>query len=357
MKVAVGMSGGVDSSVAALLLKEKGYEVVGVSMAIWNDEYSVSCTTGNACFGPDEKEGIETAKRVCDMIGIPFFSINCAEHYEEMVLGYFRREYLSGRTPNPCVKCNQLVKFGVLPDGAEKAGLEFDVFATGHYARIEHAVMSKRYLLKKAKDRRKDQSYFLYRLSQYQLSRTIFPLGDYFKDEVKDIAVKHGLPACGKSDSQDFYTGDWRELLSITEREGDIVDRKGNILGKHKGIWNYTIGQRRGLGVSSSRPLYVVELNKERNEVVAGSKNELYKNAFFVNECNWISIGSLSAEMDVFAKLRSTHAGAHAMIKPIEDSKVHVTFSSSQESITPGQSAVFYSGDIVVGGGIINELC
>lgn len=354
MKVLVGMSGGVDSSVAALLMKEEGHEVVGVSMEIWDRDYFASTAKKHACFGPDEKEDIEEAKKVCDTIGIPFYSFDCAKEYKDIVLTYFREEYLAGRTPNPCVKCNHLMKFSILPGIVKKTGLDFDMFATGHYARVEYDTKNKRYILKKAKDSKKDQSYFLYRLSQSQLSKVFFPLGNYFKDEVRDIARKKGLPVYDKTDSQDFYCGDYNELLKVKEKEGNIVDKNGNVLGRHKGIWNYTLGQRKGLGITSSRPLYIIKLNKEKNEVIVGFEDDTYSNALVATDLNWISQYNFTKEMNVKAKIRSSQTESAATIKFIEKDKVSVKFNNPQKSMCAGQSVVFYDDDIVLGGGIID---
>ncbi len=350
----MGMSGGVDSSVTALLLKKRNFDVLGISMTIWKNKPTKRRTGKHTCYGPGEKEDIKIAQEVCDMIGIPFYPVDCSKQYEDMILTYFRKEYLLGRTPNPCVKCNELIKFDTLPIVARKVGLNFDVFATGHYARIEHDTTYKRFLLKKAKDKNKDQSYFLYKLSQIQLSHTIFPLGEYQKHEVKDIARKNGLPVFNKHESQDFYCGDYSELLNVKEKEGCIVDKNGTVLGKHNGIWAYTLGQRRGLGISSSRPLYVVGLDNVKNEVVVGYEEDTYNDILVAKDINWVSIPSIQRRMEVTAKIRSSHIGSTAIIRPIEGGKVYVQFSNPQKSISPGQSVVFYDSDLLLGGGIIH---
>ncbi len=354
MRIIVGMSGGVDSSVTALLLKEQGYEVIGVSMKIWNKEYSTETTRANACFDPNEKEDLAEAKRVCDTLGIPFYSFDCTRDFDDIILAYFREEYLAGRTPNPCVKCNHLMKFNILIDKAKRSGVDFDFFATGHYAKVEYNEKQKRYILKKARDWRKDQTYFLYHLTQKQLAHALFPLGDYFKEEVRGIAWRKGLPVHDKSESQDFYSGDYQTLLKVPAQKGNIVDKNGIVLGQHTGFWNYTFGQRRRLGISSSRPLYVIGINKERNEVVVGFKEDTYKNGLIAEDIHWISIARLSQNMNVAAKLRSTHTGVDATIKPVEEDAVSVIFRNPQKSISPGQSVVFYDDDVVVGGGIIH---
>lgn len=353
MKIVVGISGGVDSSVAALLLKEAGHNVTGVCMKIWDNKCSSSNIKKHTCFGPGEDEDIKDAKAVCDTIGIPFYTFDCTIQYRDIVLTYFKDEYLSGRTPNPCVKCNHLMKFGVLPDCVRKKGIAFDMFATGHYVRTEYDKDSKRFLLKKARDRRKDQSYFLYRLSQQQLSTVMFPLGTYLKDHVRDIAQKKGLVVFDKVDSQNFYNGDYTELLDVAEMEGSIIEKNGEVLGKHQGIWKYTLGQRHGLGISSSKPLYVIGLNDERNEVVVGLEEKIFNDTLIAQDMNWIMFDALHKEMDVAAKIRSTHQEVRAIIKRIENDAVLVKFKNPQRSIAPGQSIVFYDGDIVIGGGII----
>ncbi len=357
MKILVGMSGGVDSSVAALLLKEQGHEVIGATMSIWGkDDKKLKGGHKNACYGPDEKEDIEEAKRICEEIGIPFHVFDCVEQYEKIVLENFKEEYLSGRTPNPCIWCNSLIKFDVLPFVARQSGLEFDKFATGHYARLDYSKNNNRYILKRGISPKKDQSYFIYRLRQDQLANILLPLGGFTKEEIREIAKQKGLRVFDKPDSQDFYSGDYNELLEINDKEGNIVDRDGNILGKHNGIWNYTIGQRKGLGVASTAPLYVIELRKDSNEVVVGHEDETLKKSLIAGNLNWISIEKLESEVNATAKIRSTQQATDVTVSPLEGDKVSVDFYDLQKSVTPGQSIVFYDNDVVLGGGIIEQV-
>ncbi|MFH1936958.1 MAG: tRNA 2-thiouridine(34) synthase MnmA, partial [Bacteroidota bacterium] len=269
------------------------------------------------------------------------------------VLNYFKTEYLSGRTPNPCVKCNQLIKFGLLPQLAEKGGLAYDFFATGHYARVYYDDLRKRHCLKKGIDPKKDQTYFIYRLSQDQLSRILFPLGGLTKPEVRELAREAGIPAVEKEESQDFYGGDYKELLEMPETPGDIVLTDGKVVGRHKGFWNFTVGQRKGLGVAYSEPLYVVRLDPDTNQVIIGTREATFDYTFFVNELNWMLIENLTAPMEVTCKIRSAQNEHQAAIEPVGDGRVKVTFYQTNDAITPGQSAVFYEDDLVVGGGTI----
>lgn len=364
MRILVGMSGGVDSSVTALLLKEQGHEVIGATMKIWSDEKherlapSVKISSGqnsckDACYGPNEKEDIEEAKKIADKIGIPFYVFDCSKEYEKIVLENFKEEYLSGRTPNPCIRCNSLIKFDVLPFLAKKSGLEFDKFATGHYARVEEA--GGRFILKKGINPKKDQSYFLYKLRQDQLAKIIMPLGGFEKDEIRKIAKENGLKVFDKPDSQDFYSGDYNELLEVKPQQGNIVDKSGNILGTHQGIWNFTIGQRKGIGIAHTEALYVIDLNKDTNEVIVGEADKTFNNSLVAVDLNWISIEKLDKEMKATAKVRSAQTPVEVTLKP-EDDTVCVKFDDHQKALTKGQSVVFYDNDILLGGGIIDDV-
>ena len=345
------MSGGVDSSVTAYLLKQQGYDVTGVTMAIWDGK---SQPTGkHACYGPDEETEIFEARKIAEKLEIPFYVFNCAAAYKQAVLDNFRSEYQAGRTPNPCVQCNQLIKFGLLPSLAQKSGLSFDFFATGHYARTEFDPITGRFLLKKAADPKKDQTYFIYRLSQEQLSKVMFPIGNYSKPEIKALALRIGIAMEDKEESQDFYGGDYKDLLDIQARPGDIIDSQGKVLGHHTGIWNYTIGQRKGMGIAYSEPLYVIALDSKKNTVTVGPRSETYNTRFFVGALNWISIEKLLKPMEVTCKIRSAQKEKDALIEPLDNGDVSVTFFQPNDAIAPGQSAVFYDGDVVIGGGII----
>ncbi len=354
MNVAVGMSGGVDSSVAALLLRKQGHDVSGIMMKLWREPSSAGAGR-SSCYGPDEEQDILAARQVCSHLGIPFHLFDCSRDYEDLVLRYFRDEYLAGRTPNPCVRCNALVKFGFLPDAARGSGVAFERFATGHYARAAFDETSKRYLLKTARDARKDQSYFLYRLSQEQLSRTLFPLGGYLKSEVRRIARDENLPVHDHPESQDFYSGDWNDLIGQPGAEGDIVDSRGTILGTHKGIWKYTIGQRKGLGVAFPVPLHVIAIDAARNRLVVGPESETYRPSCVAADCAWIAVGGLAGPLEVMVKIRSASRPAPATISPLDGGRVLVRFAAPLSAVTPGQSVVFYEDDTVVGGGIIEN--
>ena len=352
MKIITGMSGGVDSSAAALILKLHGHEVTGITMSVWKDNGITECKK-NACYGPDEKEDIEEASNICKSIGIPHIVFDCADEYEKKVLSYFRSEYLSGKTPNPCVICNPLLKFGTLISYAEKSGLEFDAFATGHYARTSYNEKSNRHILKKGIDKRKDQSYFLYRLSQNQIKNSIFPLGEMEKNDIRELCRTHNLSVSEKKESQDFYSGDYRELLGQDSDSGEIITSSGEIIGKHNGLWNFTPGQRRGLGISSEKPLYVIKLDAVKNRVIVGQKTETFQDSFFIESPNWISINNPASKFFSEIKVRHGSELIEGTVEPDTENRFHIKLKSPAGQIAPGQSAVFYDGDIVIGGGII----
>ena len=350
LKIAVGLSGGVDSSLAAALLAEAGHEVVGVTMKLWKEGRPAGPgPVRDACFGPGEAEDIERAEALCARLGIAYRTFDCSEAYERAILDHFRSEYLAGRTPNPCVRCNAAMKFGLLPRLARESGLEFDRFATGHYARTERGADGAWHLLRGA-DRRKDQSYFLYRLDQAQLAMAMFPLGGMTKEAVRAEARRRGLAAADRADSQDFYGGEYAELLGQAPREGKIVDTSGKVLGTHRGFWNYTVGQRRGLGVGGGRKLYVVETNACRNEVVVGDAEETVCRTIRIEGESWIS-GRRPPDGPLACKIRSTGEPADAFWTA--DGGLVRFAGDAVRGAAPGQSAVLYRGDEVLGGGTI----
>ena len=352
MKVAVGLSGGVDSSVAALLLKQAGDDVSGVLMRLHPCSGSPSEQAG-ICRGASQDEDIRAAEDVCARLSIPFRVIDCSRSFEDLVLRRVRETYLAGTTPNPCVLCNPLIKFGVLPAAARAAGLAFDRFATGHYAGLRRDAATGRFLLERAADRAKDQSYFLYRLDQAQLATALFPLGGLAKGRVRELARAAGLPVHDRKESQDFHDGSLAELLGRPPREGDIVDRAGRVLGRHRGAWSYTVGQRHGLGVAHPVPLYVLATDVEENRVVVGPRRETFAAGCLVRDCVWGPFETLAAPAEARVKVRSAGRPAAATVSPLGADRARVVFAEPVSSVAPGQSAVFYDGDTVLGGGVI----
>jgi len=354
------MSGGVDSSVAATLLKNNGYDVVGITMQIWpTDNYLNNEHFGGCC----SLLAIEDAKRVAYRLEIPHYVLNFRRVFRKKVIDNFIQEYKKGRTPNPCIRCNQFIKFGALLYKARELNANF--VATGHYARIEYDAKIKRWLLKKGRDISKDQSYVLYPLSQEQLKHILLPLGNLSKIEVREIARKKGLLVADKKESQEicfipdnnyhrFLKPQISGLCGNKEiNRGPIISLNGEIIGEHKGVAFYTIGQRRGLGISFREPLYVVSVNPKNNTIVVGPDKALYKNQLIAGNVNYISIKKLSQPLNAEVKIRYKHEAIFATILPLDNGKVKVKFKQAQRAITPGQSAVFYDGDVVIGGGII----
>lgn len=350
------MSGGVDSSVTCALLQKKGFDVIGVTMKIWDGKECIkSEERSHTCYGPGELQNIEDAKKVAAHLGFPLSVIDLSGEFRNIVLDYVADEYLSGKTPNPCILCNRMVKLSALLDKANDLGIEFDRVATGHYVRSKFDEEKNRHLLIKAKDKRKDQSYFLYSLSQKQIAKCIFPLGDYTKENIRKIAKEINLPVKEKKESQDFFSGDISHLFGEKGKPGKILDKEGNLMGKHKGIQYYTIGQRRGLGIAKGLPLYVTRINKKDNSIVLGEKEDLFKDELFADKLNWVSIENLDKKLEVKARIRYRHREAKATVSPYKKDTVLVKFKEPQSAITPGQAVVFYKGDVLVGGGTIKK--
>ncbi len=358
--VAVGLSGGVDSSVAAWLLKRDGWQVVGLTMSIWDGSIPMPDVGISGCFGPGEVRDLVAVKEVANRIGIEHRVISLAEKYRETVLDYFRAEYLAGRTPNPCVRCNQRMKFGFLLEQARAQGLEFEKFATGHYARVRRDEASGRWQLLRGKDTGKDQSYFLSRLRQEQLSELIFPLGELTKSEVKELARELGWgDLAEKEESQDFIEcNDYAVLFQKGDSTpGDFVTRDGKVLGQHRGIIHYTIGQRKGLELGGGgTPWYVVEIDAARNRVVVGSREELGAPELVASDLNWIALaGPPENPLRCSVQIRQRHRAAAATVSSTKGGRVRAVFDEPQVSVTPGQIAVLYDGDRVLGSGTIEK--
>lgn len=354
-KVVVGMSGGVDSSVAAYLLKEQGYDVIGVTMQIWQEDKEFEEREGGCC----SLSAVEDARRVADKLGIPFYVLNFRKSFKEKVIDYFVDEYIQGRTPNPCIACNKYLKFDELLRKAKSIGADY--VATGHYATIEER--NGRYILVKSDDYRKDQTYALYNLTQEQLAHTLMPCGHYKKDRIREIAKEIGLDVHNKKDSEeicfvpDNNHGGYIEIAAPGKvKQGNFVDKEGNILGRHKGIVYYTIGQRKGLGLALGRPVFVTDINPYTNEVVIGPEEDIFKTELIAKDSNFILFDKLDVELRVQAKIRYSARPEEAIISPTEDGRVRVVFKEKQRAITKGQSVVFYNGNLVVGGGIIDEI-
>ena len=366
MKLAVAMSGGVDSSAAAALLKEQGHELVGFTMQLWNQRRGISVDENgdplpSRCCSLDD---VYDARRVAEELGFPFYVLNLEREFERDVVEPFVASYLSGETPIPCVSCNSRLKFASLDKLA--ASLGCDKVATGHYARVEFDEASNRYRLFRGRNLQKDQSYFLWELTQEQLSRAMFPLGEMSKPEVRDLAREYSLAVAEKSESQEIcfvpdgnYAGFIDRYLESTGSanqqpgEGEIVDASGAVVGHHAGIHRYTIGQRRGIGIASARPLYVIDIDAKKNRVVVGQDDDLLSREFTATGVNWVAFDEPATPVRAEVRVRYRHEPAPATLTASKNNRVQIIFDEPQRAITPGQATVFYRGDEVVGGGWI----
>ena len=354
-RVAMAMSGGVDSSVAAVLLKEQGHEVIGLHMKLYHGPENE--TRPKSCCSLDE--AID-ARAACHRLNIPFYVLDCQKEFRESVIDYFVEEYSRGNTPNPCVMCNKEIKSNLLLKKVDE--LDCDYLATGHYAKIRFNPLIRRQQLIRPQDLRKDQTYFLHSIPGDDLHRLMFPLADIIKPEVRKIAGKLNLSAANKPDSQEicFVPKDYRNFLKQELNEvpehGEFISVSGEVLGEHLGLPFYTIGQRRGLGLSDSTPYYVVKIDKVKNRIVLGKEEDLYSKTIFVSGVNWLSISPPKEKLHVTAKLRYSHQGVTASVFPESDNKVRLELDVPERAVTPGQAAVFYQDEILLGGGWINDL-
>jgi tRNA-uridine 2-sulfurtransferase len=363
--IAVAMSGGVDSSTVAAMLRTEGHEVVGLTMQLWNQrrlaghEGMPESGQGRCCSLDD----VYDARRVAEAIGIPYYVVNHEERFERDVVRPFVEQYLSGRTPIPCSLCNNHLKFDQLLIVAQQIGA--DALATGHYAQVEFDQAGGRWLLKRPADHSKDQTYFLFGLTQDQLSRTLFPLGGMMKPEVRELARQHGLALAQKPDSQEICFvpgGDYKKFLdaylaeqgeALPDSAGELVTTDGTVVGEHGGIHNFTVGQRKGLGLATGSPLYVIQIKGDAHQVVVGQQEDLYTRTLRTHRVNLISVEDLQEPMRATVKIRHRHEGAAALIEKTGEDAIQVTFDEPQRAVTPGQAAVFYDNDVVIGGGWI----
>ncbi len=352
-RVMTAMSGGVDSSVAAALLLEQGYDVCGATLRLYSNE-DIGVTDKTCCSLDD----VDDARRVAYKLGIDHYVFNFSDAFKEKVIGKFADDYINGLTPNPCIECNRHIKFSRLLQRANL--LEYDMIATGHYVKREYDSASGRYLLKKSEDAKKDQTYVLYVLTQHELEHTLFPMGEITKERARDIALEKGLINAKKRDSQDIcfvpdgdYAGFLENTLGVKSKQGDFVYKDGTVLGRHKGIIHYTVGQRKGLGISYAHPIYVLEKSAKTGEVLLGENEDLFTRRLYADNINLIAVDKLLSPMRVTAKARYSQREAQAVVHPIDEDTIMVEFDEPQRAITPGQAVVLYSDDVVVGGGTI----
>ncbi|HHZ05950.1 MAG TPA: tRNA 2-thiouridine(34) synthase MnmA [Clostridiales bacterium] len=354
-KVMVGMSGGVDSSVAALVLQRQGYDVCSATLRLFNnDDVGLNDRTRTCC----SLEDVEDARSVAYKLNINHYVFNFSDQFKEQVIKRFANSYERGETPNPCIECNRYIKFGKMIERA--AILDCDYIATGHYVKRQYDSVSGRYLLKKATDNTKDQTYMLYPLTQKMLAKTLFPLGDMHKSQARDLAEEANLINARKPDSQDIcfvkdgdYAGFLEKIMGVKSPQGSFIYKDGTILGKHKGIIHYTIGQRKGLGISYEHPLFVLDKNSDTNVIKLGENQDLFSNRLIADDVNYVAVDTLTTSMKVTAKARYSQKESPAVVHPLSEAQVMVEFKDPQRAITKGQAVVFYDGDIVVGGGTI----
>lgn len=350
-KIAVGMSSGVDSTTTAKLLKEQGNDVFGVTMLLWDGKDERAPLAGS-CYGPYQAKVVEDCKKYAKDIGIEHYAFNVSGDFQKKVIDYVAESYKLGLTPNPCIMCNSHIKFLALFKAIEDSGLNFDKFATGHYAGVRYDEKEKRYLLLRGKNLAKDQSYFLYRLNQEQLSKIIFPMYENTKEMTRQIARDYNLEVADKSDSQDFFAGEYHRLFE-KDMEGKIIHIDTNeVLGTHKGIWHYTVGQRKGLGIAYKEPLFIISLDNETNTVYVGGKEHLDIQTVNIYNVNWI-VEPRAHEFEALVKTRSAHKGSMARIIPINESEIKIEFLEPTSIVAKGQSCVMYDGDVTLCGGIV----